>query len=249
MDKPELTLNFLKILIWPVLIAVVLFSFHAEIEGLLGGEFEMEIFGVKIRGRKNSGVEQLEKKANQLDEALSAAQTKLAEQNTTNRKLREENADLRKAVEEQNQEIENAKASGIVTAIKPLSVTSEKSKELAAESQRLTAAIQADLDRAQDIVGGTKLKTARENESEGFKDLLADRFDDAIRCFEAAYKAYPDYHNVDEIRRLLRRNLNNLQDPSTRDRTKKEVYGQILGKYKWGMPEFAKKEMSQFLGS
>ncbi|MFH1489529.1 MAG: hypothetical protein ABII06_11555 [Pseudomonadota bacterium] len=249
MDKPELTLNFLKVLIWPVLTVIVLFSFHAEIGSLLGGEVEAEIFGVKLKGKKISGVDQLEQQAKQLKEALSAAANKLSEQDATNLKLREENAGLRKAIEEQNQKIENANASGVMTTFTPVPLVVQETKELAAKSQRLTTGIQADIDRAQSIVRGKNIDQAREHELKGFEYILSDQFDDAIRSFDSSYTAYPDYHNVDEIRKLLRRNKKQLEDPATRDRTKKEIYSQILSRYKWGMPESAEKEMRKYLGS
>ena len=249
MDKPELTLNFLKVLIWPVLIVVVLFSFHDEIGSLLGGEVEAEIFGVKLKGKKISGVDQLEQQSKQLREALSDAARKLNEQDSTNLKLREENAILRKSIEEQNQNIENAKVSGIMPTIKSVPLMVQESKELTAKSKSLSASIQADIDRAQSIVRGKNLDQARENESKGFEYLLSDQFDDAIRSFDASYAAYPDYHNVDEIRNLLRRNKGGLDDLSTRNSTKKEIYGHILSKYKWGMPESTEKEMRKYLSS
>jgi len=249
MDKPELTLNFLKVLVWPVLIVVVLFSFHAEIGSLLGGEIEAEIFGVKLKGKKISGVDQLEQQANKLKEALSAAEEKLNEQSSASLKLREENALLRKSIEEQNQKIENAKASGTITMVNPTPLIAQESKGLAEKSQNLTTAIQVDIDRAQSIVRGKNPDQARVNESKGFEFLLADKFDDAIRSFDASYAVYPDYHNVDEIRNILRRNKKDLEDPSTRDRTKREIYGQILSKYKWGMPESVEKEMRKYLDS
>ena len=249
MDKPELTLSFIKALIWPILTVVVLFSFHAEIGSLLGGDIEAEIFGVKLKGKKISGVDQLEKQAAQLKEALSAAANKLSEQDATNLKLREENAGLRKAIEEQNKKIENANATGAITTSRLGPLIVQETKELAVKSQRLTTAIQADIDRAQSIVRGKNIDQARENELKGFEYILTDQFDDAIRSFDLSFTAYPDYHNVDEIRKLLRRNKKELEDPATRDRTKKEIYGQILSKYKWGMPESAEKEMRKYLGS
>lgn len=249
MDKPELALNFLKVLIWPVLTMVILFSFHAEIGSLLGGEIEAEIFGVKLKGKRISGMDQLEKQAQQLNEALSAAAAKLSEQDANSIKLQEENAELRKALEDQNQKIEAVTASGGISIIKPTPLMAQESKTLTTKSQNLTSAIQADIDRAQSIVRGKNIDQAQEYEMKGFEYLLKDQFDDAIRSFDTSYTAYPDYHNVDEIRKLLRRHKKELEDPATRDSAKKEIYGQILSRFKWGMPESAEKEMRTYLGS
>ena len=75
--------------------------------------------------------------------------------------------------------------------------------------------------------------TASRREREGFELLLAGRYDSAIAAFAAAEAAYPTYHQVYEIGRLLRRNRNELADPATRGR----IIRQIVDEYAWGAPE------------
>lgn len=63
--------------------------------------------------------------------------------------------------------------------------------------------VQAQLDRTQEIVQKTKFEKAKELEETGFDHLVDDRFNESLDSFEEAYEMFPEYHNVDEIRKLL----------------------------------------------
>jgi hypothetical protein len=71
-------------------------------------------------------------------------------------------------------------------------------------------------------------------ERAGFEAILERRLDDAIRAFERAREAWPEYHNVDEIANYLAR-MQVTQGPldaadwAAIERT-------MLTRYSWGMP-------------
>ena len=72
-------------------------------------------------------------------------------------------------------------------------------------------------------------------ERKGFEALLARDVTAARAAFEAAYTRAADYHNVDEIRQLLRENERALAD---RDSTAwPRLYRTILSDLSWGMPK------------
>jgi hypothetical protein len=79
-----------------------------------------------------------------------------------------------------------------------------------------------------------RAEQAAQFERAGFEAILDRRLADAIRAFENAREAWPDYHNVDEIADYLARMRANqapldAADWATIDRT-------MLTRYSWGMP-------------
>lgn len=88
---------------------------------------------------------------------------------------------------------------------------------------------------------------AGSNERAGFQAILNGNLAAARQYFEAAYKASPTLHNVDEIyNRLLAPNQIQTYEGAN-DAQKSEIlrglYRQILDQYSWGMPEDLKQEM------
>jgi hypothetical protein len=83
--------------------------------------------------------------------------------------------------------------------------------------------------------------SAAEYEKRGFVSLLDQNFDQAFKDFNEAARLYPDLHNVQEIRDLLRRQKVPLQtnDPASW----KTLFSNILEKYSWGMPAEVKSQM------
>ena len=69
MEKQQLVLEYLKLLVWPLLVIIVVLTFRDPIFNVLGsGNIEIELFGVKLKGSK-ANIEQvkgLEDKAAQL---------------------------------------------------------------------------------------------------------------------------------------------------------------------------------------
>lgn len=84
-------------------------------------------------------------------------------------------------------------------------------------------------------------KNAKENESDGFEYLRTGDFESALASFTSAYNKFPEYHNVDEIRKLLEeeKNRTNFSDANA----KKKIIEQILRDYPWGMPGGTKEAL------
>ena len=62
--------------------------------------------------------------------------------------------------------------------------------------------------------------------------MLERDFDSARRAFEAAERAYPSFHQVHEIARLLKREQSRLRSPGDQ----KRVLTQIVSEYSWKAP-------------
>ena len=94
-------------------------------------------------------------------------------------------------------------------------------------SQRIGSPVASESDRA------TRFKRATQKEREGFEYLLAGEYDRAIEAFEDAEVIYPSFHQVYEIRRLLRGNRSKLDIPNER----RKIFDKIVKKYSWEMPQ------------
>ncbi len=79
------------------------------------------------------------------------------------------------------------------------------------------------------------VEAAKRLEMAGFEFLADRQVDRAIDAFARAEEAYPGYHNVYEIRKLLARGRAALKDPKD-DAAWREVNRAILENYSWGMP-------------
>jgi hypothetical protein len=93
----------------------------------------------------------------------------------------------------------------------------------------------------------------KENEINGFRAILEGDLENARRLFEAAYNAYPTYHNVDEIyRRVLtqdRVRAYNIGSSNEKQSIQREIMQEIVVNYSWGMPEDLLNKMKSRLAS
>lgn len=78
----------------------------------------------------------------------------------------------------------------------------------------------------------SKLQIASQREREGFEHLIAGKYDDAIKAFQASEDAYNSYHQVYELAKLLRSRRQDLNDENKR----KEVFQVIVDKHSYGAP-------------
>ena len=78
-------------------------------------------------------------------------------------------------------------------------------------------------------------------EREGFQALVAGHVEAAIAAFEAAEEAYPSYHAVYDIARLLRANRARWDDSTAR----REVLSTIVTRYAWKPPEELLQELKR----
>lgn len=84
----------------------------------------------------------------------------------------------------------------------------------------------------------TNLVEATQYEVLGFQALLDQNLGQAKDYFNKSYKAYPTYHNVDEISNKLLKKKTSVSDWG------KEIYCPIVEQYSWKMPEDQKKQMT-----
>ena len=78
--------------------------------------------------------------------------------------------------------------------------------------------------------------SAREWELAGFNAIIDRDADQAIASFGMAADAWPDYHNVDEIHRLLERNQASLAQADRAERAWQNIAAEIVDKYLWRAP-------------
>jgi hypothetical protein len=78
-----------------------------------------------------------------------------------------------------------------------------------------------------------ELRSAESFELEGFNAILDRNHGKALKAFDNAYERAPTYHNVDEIRRLLK----------TSEVINETVMNTILTNYAWGMPASVRQQM------
>jgi hypothetical protein len=96
------------------------------------------------------------------------------------------------------------------------------------------------------------LEIARNNEKKGFDALLTGNLSEAKKNFGLAYNAFPTYHNVAEINKLLAEEVKNYERGSEAERNQQlsRIFGQILTNYSWGMPpDIRQKMIVQFLSN
>lgn len=88
---------------------------------------------------------------------------------------------------------------------------------------------------------------AVQNEKLGFLALLNGNLTEARTNFRMSYKAFPTYHNVDEIyNKLLTQNLVDDYNQSTPEQKKviqKDILEKINSLYSWGVPTDIKKQI------
>ena len=87
---------------------------------------------------------------------------------------------------------------------------------------------------------------ATDRERQGFRLLAARNFDAALDEFNAAYRLYPDLHNVAEIRQLLNDRAGPLK--ARDDGAWKDLYSAILTKYAWGIPPEVRNQFKAAAG-
>jgi len=78
----------------------------------------------------------------------------------------------------------------------------------------------------------SKSELASQKEREGFESLIAGNYDNAINAFQSAEAAYPRYHDVYELARLIKDRKAQLDDPEKR----KELFRLIVSQHSFRAP-------------
>lgn len=231
----RLILDYLRTFMWPVIVvALAIFYFEDLMEVIKGRE--VNIFGLEV----GPAVAQLQETTKQ---ELADLQALVAELKANYRReleaagRSETGAPAEAVVSEQTQQA----AQAVETKLSSLRANLDREAQALRE-----AAIQQALPQQTAVppspvqmapVPG--LPTARSEqaaafERAGFQAILERRLDEAIRAFERAREAWPEYHNADEIANYLARMQANQAplddaDWAAIDRT-------MLTRYSWGMP-------------
>lgn len=114
----------------------------------------------------------------------------------------------------------------ILSVVKEVEITNRKIAD--AQESVAEAKIQAaKTEQLKIMKGDVNLEKAKAKESAGFNYLLKRDLKNALASFQEAENAYPSYHNVYELSKLLRRQNEN---PDW-----KAIYREIATQYRWGM--------------
>lgn len=216
-SKPELILESIKIFLWPVVILAAIFWFGNDLKDML-----------KNRSFKIGLVEVGDRISN-LEGSVQGgliSQKDYLDQILDNAN---DSVKVRELTEKAIQAIENAQI-GIKKEIQNISKAVPEFTESMPEQKSHPR---------------NKPVTAIEWENEGFQALLNRDIEGVILALTESEKIRPDLHNVSEIRRLLIKNQESLQDPNSENW--KTVYQQILKKYSWGMPSYARQQMESYI--
>ncbi|MCP5107594.1 MAG: hypothetical protein GY950_29670 [bacterium] len=106
--------------------------------------------------------------------------------------------------------------------------------ELAKELKKVTKT-----EKAEEKIDKVKIASAKERK--GFEYLLDGKYNEAIKAFDSAEKAYPTFHQVYEIARYLSKLKKEgiLGAPGTR----KLIFKKIISEYSWKAPKSLLNEM------
>lgn len=253
MADPKITLEYIRTLIWPLFALMVLLVFQSDISGMISRGVELDILGVTIKGASGENLENLLAEEAKLRNAFDGLEKKLREQADMNKRLAAEKEQLmteNNRLEAQLMQTRIAAGEDLNEILEPTAAGGDeahKEKDAVIASQELERDIQQNLNMAQMILAGPSAKEASKHERDGFDNILAGRWEAAHDSFQSAYEIYPDYHNVREIQRLLRKNMEALMAGDKA--TVREVLHSIIERYSWGAPADVVKSIQKQLAA
>jgi hypothetical protein len=233
----RLILDYLRTFMWPVVVVAFAIFYFEDVVELIKGR-EVNILGVEI----GPAVAQL--------------------QETTEQELADLQALVAELEANYRRELEAAGARQPSSGASTAAAASEETREAAQAVETKLSSLRANIDREtqalraateqqalpqqaalpDDVVQMAPARNApiaRAHEAAaferaGFEAILDRRLDDAIRAFENAREAWPEYHNVDEIADYLAR-MRADQAPLD-DADWAAIDRTMLTRYSWGMP-------------
>lgn len=229
-DNPErfplgrLILDYLRTFLWPMVVLVVILVYRDDVRTILN-----------TREVKVAGVFELGQQVAQIEEQTS-----------------EELADIGSLLEALRSR-SGAEAEAVVSDIE--SKLSKVERNLNQQVGRIQSASQQQVQAPvrsppEPPMSATAAgQSAAELERQGFQALLDKDLPAAAEAFAAAFKRWPDYHNVDEINKLLRGHARGAAQLD--ETTWSKLYRTILTDLSWGMPkglrpEFRKRAMASY---
>jgi hypothetical protein len=214
----RLILDYIKAFMWPAVAVVVVVIYQDDVREILK-EREVDIFGLRI-GEK---VEQIESQAmaeiQDIRLLLEAQQAETAAADGTDPQLAAD-IEAKLASLERNLSREISQ------------VQSEQQALRTAPATERTTAVEA---------GASRAERAAAAERRGFEAVIERDLDAAIAAFDEARRIWPEYHNVAEIGRALRRWRDRLENPESS--AWPQFYREILTRYSWGLPEDLRTEI------
>ncbi|MFV8448422.1 hypothetical protein ACPV47_09155 [Vibrio jasicida] len=192
MNRSELILEYLKVLIWP-LVLVVAIVFHGERILKIMETREIDAFGVKLGRTLDSFAQNTHQQISRLKEDAASSSDSI----------------------ELLENIENFDRNF---------------------SKQLFAITRSKVFENASVAESGRLEKVESLERDGFEAILKRDVEAAIKFFSSAERAWPDFHNVSEIKRLLVANKSSLLDTNN-DLEWKNTIRTILKSYSWGMPE------------
>lgn len=203
----RLVLDYLRAFAWPVIVLLILLVYRPDLVSLVS-EREFEAFGVKIGPR--------------IEEVQENVEAELAD-------IRELLERQKSAPPEEREQIAQDLDTKVQTLEDNVGRAVQEIRQLDESAAARTPAEQAPIEQA----STESRNEAKELERQGFEALIDRDVERALTAFDRAFRLWPEYHNVDEIRSLLRSAEDRLQDPSSP--TWNGVYRRILTKHSWGM--------------
>lgn len=221
-DHPlaRLILDYIRTLLWPLLIVWAFFSFQDDMLEILKTR-EVEVAGAFKIGQR-------------VEDLARNTQTELADLERMVAELKATPGDAERV---------QAVSETVSTRLEALG--RDVTREVAQLRSEAAAAPTAERE-PKSTVGVDSSAQAREYEVVGFQHLLDRDLDGAQAAFSEAARLWPSYHNVSEVARLLRRSKPDLADNG--DRAWVELYRTILTQYSWGMPPSVRESMEKAAG-
>ena len=251
MADPKITLEYIRTLIWPLFALMLVLVYQNDISGMISRGVELDVLGVTIKGASGENLENLRANEEKLRNTLGSLEKKLREQDVASRLLDTE----KKQLFAENNRLEEQLLQALILAgedpsefMQPTAAgndTTNKDNQAIITNKNLEMSIQQDLKVAQTILAGPSARKASEYELDGFEHILSSRWEAALNSFQSAYEAYPDYHNVSEIQRLLRQNMDDLL---ANDKVaERRVLNAIIERLSWGAPTYVIKSIKKQL--
>lgn len=207
----RLILDYLKAFLWPVVVIAIVLVYRDDVRQILT-EREVDILGVRI-GDRIAGIQA---------------------------QARAEIDDIRILLEAQAEALSVEGGSELVESIDTKLASFERNlsqaiADVQMEQRAMQVASTAQRAREPVATAPSRGELAGAAERRGFEALLARDAAAALAAFDEARRIWPEYHNVTEIGRAIRRYGDSLADP--RSPAWQQLYREILTQYSWGMPE------------
>jgi len=214
-ELAKIVLDYIRALIWPVMLVAGAFLFNEDIIKLIN-EREIKFAGLEIGSKVTERI------------------------NSVKENTKAELEDIKELL----QEFDAAKTQSLDTATQISEKIIEKITTLNKNIDKDVGQISQDVSVLQENHPKrsslpNQQQDAMEFESKGFQFLLDRDIEEAINAFTKAEELWPSYHNILEIKQFLLSEKTRLlnTENTNNDLAWEKVYVTLLSKYSWGMPD------------